>query len=95
MICLCYAKFLPNGSISPGEFFASIKAKWSCIEDTHNISTKTSNPGIARNRSVTKSVVFIADCKSVKQLTSYLVTMPGAGISNVEIFPVPEVVEYQ
>ena len=95
MRCLCYAKFLSGGTIPLGEFFAHIGTKWSCIEDSHNTSVKTSNPGIARNRSVTKSVVFIADCKSVKQLTSYLVTMPGAGISNVEIFPVPEVVEYQ
>ena len=95
MRCLCYAKFMSNGSIAPGEFFAHINTKWSCVEDTHNTLIKTSNPGIARNHSVTKSVVFIADCKSVKQLTSYLVTMPGAGICNVEIFPVPEVVEYQ
>jgi hypothetical protein len=95
MICLCYAKFLPNGSISPGEFFASINAKWSCIEDTHNTPIKTSNPAVARKRLLPKSIVFIVDCQSVKQLTSDIATLPGAGIWNVEIFPVPEVVEYQ
>jgi hypothetical protein len=41
------------------------------------------------------SIVFIADCKSVEQFTSNLATMPGAGISSLEIYPVPEMVEYQ
>ena len=87
--------FYPMALSLPVSSSPSIDTKWSCVEDTQNTSIKTSNPGIARNRSVPKSVVFIADCKSVKQLTSDLVTLPGAGISNVEIFPVPEVVEYQ
>jgi hypothetical protein len=33
--------------------------------------------------------VFIADCQSVKQLTTDLAKMPGAGIATLEIFPVP------
>jgi hypothetical protein len=95
MRCLCYAKFLAGGSIPPSEFFAHIGIKWSCIEDTSNGVIKKSIPGTSSNDRFQKSIVFIADCKSVKQLTSSLVTMPGAGISNVEIFPVPEVLEYQ
>ena len=42
-----------------------------------------------------QSIVFIADCESLEQLTTDLATMPGAGISNLNIFPFPEVVEYQ
>jgi hypothetical protein len=95
MRCLCYAKFLPSGSITPGEFFAHVGTKWSCVEDTPNPLVNTSNLGKFRNRSLPKSIVFITDCQSVEQLTSDLATLPGAGISNFEIFPVPEVLEYQ
>lgn len=95
MRCLCHAKFMSNGSIAPGEFFAHIGTKWSCVEDTPNVSIHPSNPAVARKHLLPKSIVFIVDCQSVKQLTSDLATLPGAGISNVEIFPLPEVVEYQ
>ena len=95
MRCLCHAKFMSNGSIAPGEFFAHVGTKWSCVEDTPNPLVNTSNLGKVRNCSLPKSIVFIADCQSVEQLTSGLVTLPGAGIFNIEIFPVPEVVEYQ
>ncbi len=95
MRCLCYAKFLSGGAIPPGEFFAHLGIKWSCIEDSPKAVIKTSNPGMTYHRLLPKSIVFIADCKSVAQLTLDLATMPGAGISNLEVFPVPEVVEYQ
>ena len=92
---LFHAIFMPNVSIAPGEFFAHIGKKWNCVEDTSSGVIKKSNFGTFSTGRFQKSIVFIADCKSVKQLTSYLVTMPGAGISNVKIFPVPEMVEYQ
>jgi hypothetical protein len=95
MRCLCHAKFLSGGSIPPSEFFAHISTKWSCVENTPNVSTNRSNPAVAQKHLPPKSIVFIVDCQSVKQLTSDLATLPGAGISNVEIFPVPEVLEYQ
>jgi hypothetical protein len=41
------------------------------------------------------AIVFITECKSIKQLTSDLATMPGAGISGLEIFAVKEVLEYE
>jgi len=91
MRCLCYAKFLPNGAIPLGEFFAHIGTQWTCIEDTVHISNKTSNSSTPRNPKLPKSIVFIADCQSVKQLTTDLATMPGAGIANLEIFPVPTI----
>ena len=93
MRCLCYAKFLSGGSIPLGEFFAHIGTKWTCIEDTSK-ANKTPNRGINHNSLLRQSIVFIADCKSIEQLTSELATMPGAGISNLEVFPVPEMVEY-
>jgi hypothetical protein len=93
MRCLCYAKFLPSGAIPLGEFFAHIGTQWSCIEDTAHISNKTPNSGTLRNTKLPKSIVFIADCQSVKQLTTDLATMPGAGIANLEIFPVPAMID--
>ena len=95
MRCLCYAKFLDSGAIPPGEFFAHIDTKWSCIEDSAKAEINTSKQRMIRNHLLPHSIVFIADCKSVEQLTTNLATMPGAGIYNLEIFPVPEVVEYQ
>ncbi|MFZ2038201.1 MAG: hypothetical protein WCC72_09440 [Dehalococcoidales bacterium] len=95
MRCLCYAKFLPGGAITPGEFFAHIGSKWSCIEDSsRKIQTDTVNEGI-QNRLMPHAIVFITECKSIKQLTADLATMPGAGISGLEIFTVKEVLEYQ
>ena len=95
MRCLCYAKFLSSGAIPPSEFFAYIATQWSFIEDSSKVVIKTSNYGKKLNHLLPQSIVFITDCKSVEELTSDLATMPGAGISNIEIFPVPEMVEYQ
>ena len=38
----------------------------------------------------TEPIVFIAECKTIDQLTSALETLPGAGVSKIEVFPVPE-----
>ena len=95
MRCLCYAKFLSGGTIPLGEFFAHIGTKWSCIEDSPQTANKTSNRVMTPHHLSPQPIVFIADCKSVEQLTSNLATMPGAGISSIEIYPVPEMVEYQ
>ena len=94
MRCLCYAKFLSGGSIPLGAFFAHIGTKWTCMEDTSTATSRNPNQGINHNSLLRKSIVFIADCKSVEQLTSELATLPGAGIANFEVFPVPEMVEY-
>jgi hypothetical protein len=93
MRCLCYAKFLPGGAIPLSEFFAHIGTQWTCIEDTVHVSNKTSNSNTIRNPKLSKSMVFIADCQSVKQLTTDLATLPGAGIANLEIFPVPTMLD--
>ncbi len=94
MRCLCYAKFLSGGSIPLGEFFAHISTKWTCMEDASTVTNRNPNQGINHNSLIRKSIVFIADCKSVEQLTSELATLPGAGIANFEVFPVPEMLEY-
>lgn len=95
MRCLCYAKFLSSGAVPPGEFFAHIDTKWSCIENIPKAAIKASNHDMTCNRLLPQAIVFITDCKSVEQLTSDLAATPGAGISNLEIFPVPEMIEYQ
>jgi hypothetical protein len=87
---------MDNGAIAPSEFFARIGTKWSYLEDSFNGEHKTSKYHRTRNnRQLPHSIIFITDCQSVEQLTSDFAAMPGAGISNLEIFPVPEVVEYQ
>jgi hypothetical protein len=96
MRCLCYAECMDNGTIAPGEFFAHISTKWSCLGDSSKAEYKTSKYRTAHNnRQLPHSIIFITDCLSVEQLTSDLAAMPGAGISSLEIFPVPEMVEYQ
>ena len=90
MRCLCYAKFLSAEAIRPGEFSAHLGSVWTCIEDSSKTTTNISNLGVTRDQPISKSIVFITDCKSIAQLTSDLETMPGAGISNIEVFPIQE-----
>ena len=85
MRCLCYAKFLSEGAIPPDEFCAHIGSIWSCIEDIPKTSSKSSNLGLIQNHQLPTSIFFIADCKSVAQLTSDLETMPGAGNGRILI----------
>ena len=89
--CLCYAKFLSNGSVSHDEFFAHMGAKWVNIEDTSTASNKNVHRNLTHNNLLRKSIVFVIDCKTPEQIASALATMPGAGISNIEVFPVPEI----
>lgn len=91
MRCLCCAKFLSNGSVAPDEFFSHLGAKWTCIENTAKDLRKTIPGKPARNSSLHESIVFITDCKTLKQLTLAVATMPGAGISSIEVFPMPEI----
>ena len=90
MRCLCYAKFSSVGSAFPCEFFSHLGAKWTCIEDT----AKDSNEAVLHNLNdsslLHRTIVFIAECKTIDQLTSALETLPGAGVSKIEVFPVPE-----
>jgi hypothetical protein len=95
MRCLCYAKFPSSGTIPPSEFFAHIGTIWSYIEDNTKTTIKTSNLGLTRNNQFPVSIVFITDCKSLEQLSSDLARMPCAGISNVEVFPMPGKKEFQ
>lgn len=78
-------KFLPEGSLPPEEFFARINARWSHLEDSENASPKETT----RLHSP-KSAICIADYESIDQLTMDLAVMPGAGISNIEIVPIPD-----
>jgi len=95
MRCLNYVKFLPGGAITPGEFFAHIGTKWSFIEDsTIKITRDAKSERINRTYLLPHAIIFITECKSIKQLTSDFATMPGAGISGFEISHVQEVLEY-
>jgi hypothetical protein len=96
MRCLCCVKFLPGGAITPGEFFAHIGPKWSCIEDsTMKIERDAENERIKHNHLLPRAIIFVTECKSINQLKSDFAKLPGAGISGLEIFPVQEVLEYQ
>ena len=92
MRCLCYAKFLSSGAMAmwPGEFSTHLGSVWTCVEDSTKTGANISNLDSGRENPISKSIVFIADCKSIAQLTSDLEKMPGAGISNIEVFPIQE-----
>jgi len=72
----------------PGELSTHLRSIWTCVEDSSKTTTNILNPG--RDRQIPKSMIFVAECNSMAQLTSDLEKMPGAGISNIEVFPVQE-----
>jgi len=81
---LVFVKFLPGGSLAPGEFFVRIKAQWHWIEVMPDDESAKTRPQSAR------SAICISDYDSIEQFSIDLSTMPGAGISNVEVVPVSE-----
>jgi hypothetical protein len=89
MHCLVLVKFLPEGSLSPEEFFTRINARWSWIESTNDTDLERTCFSRANDRSP-KSAICIADYESIQQLALDLAIMPGAGISNVEVVPISE-----
>lgn len=91
MRCLCYAKFLSNGSVSHDEFFTHMDAKWVSIEDTSTASNQNMHSKLTQDNLFHKSIVFVIDCKTMEQISSAVATMPGAGLSDIEVFPVPEI----
>lgn len=91
MRCLVFVKFLPGGSLPPGEFFARINARWSRLEDTRDVAGQGNPPHLQSPR----SAICIADYDSIEQLAIDLAIMPGAGISNVEVVPISEEMELQ
>jgi len=89
MQCLVLVKFLPEGSLSPEEFFSRINARWSWLENTDDSElgkARVCETGVRSPR----SAICIADYESIEQLAIDLATMPGAGISNVEVVPISE-----
>ena len=95
MRCLVFVEFLPGGSIPPTEFFMRMKAIWSYVKDTGGREEKNiKSPGNTSAQSA-KSGICIADYDSIEQLTTDLAIMPGAGISNVQVFPFSEETEIE
>jgi hypothetical protein len=88
--CLVFVKFLPGGAIAPQEFFARINARWSCLNDSHEVGPENSQvQGTSRSPSA-RSAICIAEYDSIEQLALDLSIMPGAGISNVEVLPISD-----
>lgn len=90
MRCLVFVEFLPGGSIPPAEFFLRMKAIWSYVKNSENQKTETGDPPGKTTAQFAKSGICVADYDSIEQLTADLAIMPGAGISNVQIFPLSE-----
>ena len=87
MYCLVLVKFLPEGSLSPEEFFSRINARWSWLEIRDDVDLGEVCLDRTNVRSP-RSAICIADYDSIEQLAMDLATMPGAGISNVEVMPI-------
>jgi hypothetical protein len=90
MQCLVLVKFLPDGSISPEEFFTRIKARWYWLEDIQNNNPEEKGLSKTVRIKTARSAMCIADYESIEQLAIDLSIMPGAGISEVEVLPVAE-----
>ena len=71
-------------------FFTHMDAKWVSIEDTSTASDQNIIANDSRQL-FHKSIVFVIDCKTMEQIASAVATMPGAGFSDIEVFPVPEI----
>ncbi len=95
MRCLVFVEFLPGGSIPPTEFFLRMKAIWSYVKNSENQKTETNNLQGKTIAQFAKSGICVADYDSIEQLTTDLTIMPGAGISNVQIFPLSEEADFE
>lgn len=91
---LIFAKFLSGGSLAPEEFLVGINAQWSWLEGgVIENWEKLIFEGTTHPKSP-KSVICIADYKSVKQLDNDLSKMPGAGIANIEVLLLSEEMDF-
>ena len=90
MRCLVLVKFLPGGSIAPGEFFARINAQWGCLEERRDSESQQADFKKIAQAQSPRSAICIAEYESIEQLSLDLSIMPGAGIFNVEVLPVIE-----
>ncbi len=87
---LVFVRFLPGGALAPDEFFAHINAHWRFLEDTEDRESKTTGSERTPHLIPPRSAVCIVENKSIEELAIDLATMPGAGISNVEVRPISE-----
>ena len=69
------------------EFFTHMDAKWVSIEDTSTASNQNMHSELTQDNLFHKSIVFVIDCKTMEQIASAVATMPGAGLSDIEVFP--------
>ena len=89
MVCVIMVKFLSEVPISPNEFFAYMKPIWSSVENSSR-NTNINAGIISSKRTNPKSVICIANCDSVEQLSREIAIMPGAGVESIEILPLLE-----
>ena len=87
MLCLVHVKFMPEGSVSPDEFFACLNAKWFYYGALDDAVAPNPAPESAECKTSCKEAFCLTDYESIQQLAVDLVIMPGAGIANIEVFP--------
>ena len=92
MRCLVFVRFLPGGSLPPEEFFARVNAEWSILDNESGAGSPVGHGTSPRNQSP-RSAMCIADYDSVEQLGLDLAILPGAGLSAVEVVPMPDVAD--
>jgi hypothetical protein len=95
MHCLVIVKFLPEGSLSPEEFFTRINARWQWLEDPNDIKSSKARFQGTKIAYKARSAICITDYESIEQLSLDVAIMPGAGISNVEVMPIFEQREHE
>lgn len=89
MVYVIRVKFLSKMSISPNEFFATLKPVWSATENSSGTGGSYAG-SISRRLTNPQSVVCMADCDSVEELSRQIAIMPGAGVESIEILPLFE-----
>jgi len=85
MRCLVLVRFKSGGSLPPNEFFASINAQWHWVET--NTALVSGDVKISRLLP-SRTAMCVSECESIKELTSEIAAMPGAGFINVEVIPI-------
>ncbi len=83
-----YVRFLPGSSLSPEEFLSRINARGSQFVDRQSGESDDVQQGKTNRKSLPKSAICITEYDSLEQLAADLAIMPGAGIHNVEVFPI-------
>ena len=91
MLCLVHVKFMPEGSVSPDEFFSCLNARWFCYGNPDDPTPPNQPPDAPEERpNACKEAFCLTDYESIQQMALDLAIMPGAGIANIEVFPLTD-----